>query len=114
MAGIPIGDFDSTIEGAVATAGSGGFSAFAELVVVGTQVTGALTTSSAAAAIGSATSAYTPLRSALFAVDNGTSTAVYRFESTNFDAVVSAGELTLVMTLTATPGVALADFVFGI
>ncbi len=114
MAGLPIGDLDSVIDAATATAGSGGFSPFAELVVVGTQVSGALTTASAATAIGSATAMYTPGFAALFAVDNGSSTAVYRFVSSNLDAVVSAGELTLVAMLTTTPGVALGDFVFGV
>jgi len=45
--------------------------------------------------------------------DNGSSTAVYLFTSSNADAAVSASELTLLATLSGTPGTAVGDYLFG-
>jgi len=44
-----IGDGDTTVDGGVSKAGSGGFSAAAEVVMITTNIAGALTTASAAA-----------------------------------------------------------------
>jgi trimeric autotransporter adhesin len=111
--GIKVGDGDQVVEGAVSTAGTGGFLKTAELVDVGTQVAGAILTSSAAVAIGSATSAYAIGNTAIFAVDNGVQTAIFRFAAADADAAVESSELTLLATLTSTANVVIADFVFG-
>jgi Ca2+-binding RTX toxin-like protein len=110
---VTVGDGDTVMEGAVSTAGTGGFLKSAELVDVGTQVVGTFSTSKAAAAIGGATSAYAVGATAIFAVDNGAQTAVYRFAAGDADAAVESFELTLLATLTNTANVVVADFLFG-
>lgn len=114
QAGIKVGDGDLVVEGRIQVAGPGGFSAAAEVVVVSGDIAGDITKKSAAAAIGSASSAYADGQTALFCVDNGTVASVYYFTSSGADAQVSASELTLVATLsswqatTANPN----DFIF--
>jgi Ca2+-binding RTX toxin-like protein len=112
QAGIEVGDGDTAVEGAVTVAGPGGFAATAELVVVTGNIAGAITAASAAAAIGSATSAYGVGDTVLFAVDNGVQSTVFLFQSSGADALVSAGELTELFTATGTPATVLADYVF--
>lgn len=107
---LSIGDGDGYVEGATTTAGPGGFGNTAELVVVTADIAGAITADSAAAAIGSANSAYASGRTALFAVDNGVDTAVYYFTSAGTDALVSASELTLMATLVGTAGTVIGDY----
>ncbi len=110
---IPIGNGDLVINGATTTAGPGGFGVGAELVVVTGNIAGGITATSAAAAIGSAGSAYAIGRTALFAVDNGTSSALWRFAAGDADAAVESFELTLLATLKGTPSMAVADVLFG-
>jgi hypothetical protein len=107
-----VGDGDLLVEGAVRLAGPGGFASSAELVIV-TGNAASLSTSAAAAAIGSASTAYTIGRTALFAVDNGTNTGVYLFTAADANSQVSAGELTLLATLTGTTTTTSADYVFS-
>jgi Ca2+-binding RTX toxin-like protein len=107
-----IGDGDLLVEGAVRVGSTGGFSNSAELVIHTNNAT-SLSTSAAAAAIGSATAAYTIGRTALFAVDNGTSTGVYLFTAADANAQVSASELTLLATLTGTTTTTSADYLFS-
>lgn len=109
---VKVGDGDALVEGALTRAAPGGFSAGAELVIFTTNAA-SLSATAAAAAIGSATSAYTVGRTALFAIDNGASSAVYLFTASAADAAVSAGELTLLATLTGTPSTVVGDYVFG-
>ena len=113
QAGVRIGDGDTALEGALTRSAPGGFAASAELVVFTSNIAGTISTSSAAAKIGSASSAYAVGRTALFAVDNGSSSAVYLFTSSNADAVVSASELTLLATLSGTPATAVSDYLFS-
>lgn len=80
-------------------AGPGGFSTVVELVIVQTDIAGALTASAAAAAIGSATGAYAVGTARLFVVDNGADSAVFQFRSADADAAVEADELSLVVSL---------------
>lgn len=112
-AGITIGDGDIVVEGATTVAGPGGFATSAELVVVTSDVAGAITEASAAAVIGSASTGYGVGVSALFVVDNGSSSAIYRFQSLDTNAVVSAGELTLLATLNGTAQTAVGDYFFA-
>jgi hypothetical protein len=81
--------------------------------VISGNIAGTITTASAAAKIGSATSAYAVGADVLFAVDNGSSSALYLFTAADANAVVSSSELTLLATLTTTPQLALADFLFS-
>ncbi|EEW25544.1 beta strand repeat-containing protein [Rhodobacter ferrooxidans] len=111
MASLPVGDGDLLIENSSLTAATGGFSAAAELVVFSTDVA-SLSTATAAARIGSATSGFTLGQHVLFAVDTGGQTGLYLFTSSGTDALVSAAELTLLATLTATPTTVLADYLF--
>ncbi len=113
MQGIRVGDGDTAVEGAVTRAGPGGFAPGAELVVIAGNIAGSLTASSAAAKIGSASSAYPAGAKALFAVDNGSSSALYLFTSAGDDALVSAAELKLLAGLTGVPATAVGDYVFG-
>jgi Ca2+-binding RTX toxin-like protein len=112
MAGIKVGDGDSLVENAATRSAPGGFSTAAELVVFTNHIAGAITTASAAAAIGSATAAYAAGANVLFAVDNGTQTGVFLFHSSGADAAVSAAELTQVALLNG--GVTgLSDYLFS-
>jgi Ca2+-binding RTX toxin-like protein len=95
--------------GIVQWASTGGFSADADLVVFSNNAT-ALTTNAAAAAIGSADASYAKGDVAFFAIDNGASTAIFKFVSGGADAVVSAAELTQVATLTGVKDASLVDF----
>lgn len=76
------------------------------------NISGSLTTTSAAGLIKQASAAYTTGQHALFAVDNGTDSQLYYFTSSGTDAIVSASELTLLATLSGTGGTALSDYVF--
>lgn len=113
MQGIRVGDGDAVVEGALSRAGPGGFSPDAELVVITGNIAGSITASSAAAKIGSASSAYAAGAKALFAVDNGSASKLYLFTSAGDDATVSAAELKLLASLTGTPATAVGDYVFG-
>jgi Ca2+-binding RTX toxin-like protein len=70
-------------------------------------------TANAAAIIGSANSAYAVGDTALFVVSTAKDTTLYRFVSSGADALVSANELTALVTLTGTPGTVLEDYSFG-
>ncbi len=99
QAGIHIGNGDTVVDNAAVRAAPGGFSTAAELVVFTSHISGAITAASAAAQIGSATSAYAIGADVLFVVDNGSQTGVFRFHSAGHDALVSADELTQVALL---------------
>ncbi|WP_146054491.1 beta strand repeat-containing protein, partial [Methylovulum psychrotolerans] len=111
--GLSIGNGDHNIDNAALINGLGGFSALSELVVVTSNIIGAITTATAATDIGSAASSYALGDTRLFAVDNGVDSALYLFKSAGADAVVSAGELTLLGTLQGTAQTALADYGFA-
>ena len=83
-----------------------------ELVIIGGNISGTISTSSAAAKIGSATSAYAIGRKALFAVDNGTDSALFLFSASDANAAVSATELKLLGTLTGAASTAVSDYLF--
>jgi Ca2+-binding RTX toxin-like protein len=110
---VKVGDGDTSLEGAVKLAGPGGFSAAAELVILSGNIAGDITASKAAAAIGSASSAYATGRTVLFVVDNGDSSALYRFTSSASNAAVSSAELDLIATFDGTSSVVAGDFLFG-
>jgi uncharacterized delta-60 repeat protein len=110
QAALPVGDSDTVLEDAMSLAGSGGFTVGAELVIATQNIGGGITATSAAAAIGSASAAYAAGAHALFAVDNGSQSAVYYFTAANANAAVEANELLLVATLSATAGTVLADY----
>src|SRR5450830_852855 len=95
--------------GAVQADAPGAFSADAALVLF-TANASALNAKSAALVIGSASSDYELGQHALFVIDNGASTAIFRFQSSGTDAIVSAAELTQVATLTGVKAATLADF----
>lgn len=108
---LPVGNGDLNIDGGVMLAGPGGFATSAELVIVTTNIA-ALTAAGAAAGIGSAMSAYAIGQTALFVVDDGTSTGLFRFTSAAADAGVSAAELVLLATLQGTATTAIGDYLF--
>ena len=112
MAGVRVGDGDATVENAVVRTAPGGFSNAAEVVVFTTNIVGAISATSAAAKIGSATAAYAVGADVLFAVDNGTQTGVFLFQSAGADALVSAAELTQ-LALVNGDQTTLSDYVFG-
>ena len=107
-----IGDGDLFVEGALTRAAPGGFSTGAELVIFSANLAN-LSATSSAAAIGSATSAYTIGAKTLFAVDNGTNSQLYLFSAADANAQVSAGELTLLGALNGTASTAVGDYLFG-
>lgn len=109
-AALPVGDGDGSLESAAAIAGPGSFNANAELVIVRTDIAGGLSEATASAAIGSANTAYAVGAHALFAVDDGKSSAVYYFTEANGNAAVEANELALLGRLDTTPATSLADY----
>lgn len=104
-----IGDGDAAIENAVVRNAPGGFAPGAELVIFSKDAA-SLAPADAAAAIGSASGAIATGDMRLYAIDNGHDSAVYLFKSADGDAVVSASELALVVTLTGTASTALTDY----
>lgn len=108
-----VGDGDLAVERAVRLSGPGGFSPDAELVIVTQNIAGSLTASSAAAAIGVASTPYAWGQTAIFVVDNGSRSAVFAFTANGQDAEVSAAELTLVAAIGNSASLATADFIFG-
>ena len=112
--GFGAGDGDVFLENGVKVATSA-FSNTAEMVII-TSTAADMTLANVAAAIGSATAAYAMDAVAIFAVSNGTDTGIYRFQSSAADALVSAGELTLVGTLKDinTTALELNNFSFGL
>lgn len=113
QAGLPVGNGDLVVDGAIATSG-GGFSSANELVVC-TQSTGGSTITSAMAAgvIGDATGAYSVGQTAVFVVHSGNRSAVFYFQSADADADVSAAELTMLAELKGTTTTGVPDYVFG-
>ncbi len=112
QAGLHIGNGDTVVDGGTVVAGPGGFAAAAELVIVQGNIAGAINAGSAAAAIGSANTAYAPGATALFAVDNGVSAGLYLFTSSGNDAGISSTELTLLGVANHTASTALGDYQF--
>ncbi|WP_085214736.1 calcium-binding protein [Methylomagnum ishizawai] len=108
-----IGDGDHAIDGGAVLAGPGGFAKTAELVIVTQDIAGIITVDSAAAVIGSGGTAYKIGDIRLFAVDNGSDSALFLFKSASADALVSSTELTLVGTLQGTASTTLADYAFA-
>lgn len=104
-----IGNGDRVLDGVLTRSAPGGFWSDAELVMF-TQNARSLTLTEAAKAIGSANDAYAIGDTALFALHSGSNTAVYLFNSSGHDALVSAGELTQIATLTGVVSVAMGDF----
>jgi Ca2+-binding RTX toxin-like protein len=109
---IKIGDGDTAVEGGTTRASSGGFSKSAEVVVFTQNLFGTIDAAGAAAIIGSATSSYATGETRLFAVDNGTQTAVFQFTSSGSNALVSASELAQIALIQGTM-TSLADYTFG-
>jgi Ca2+-binding RTX toxin-like protein len=106
-----VGNGNKRLDNALTVDGPGGFSNKAELVIVKADIAGGIDAAKAAAAIGSATSAYTPWDNMLFVVDNGTDSAVFRFDSNGSDAVVGANELSLLATLQGVAETVVTDYV---
>jgi Ca2+-binding RTX toxin-like protein len=113
QAAIRIGDGDTTVDGAMTRSAPGGFAPSAEWVLFTANIAGSITASSAAAKIGSAVAAYNVGAKALFMVDNGAASALYLFTAAGADAAVSAAELSLLATLSATPSAVMTDLLFG-
>lgn len=111
--GFGIGDKDGTLDAAMLVQGPGGFSSTHELAIITSDISGAITKTSAAAAIGAATSAYAKGYACLFVVDNGNDTALYKFTSAATDPVVSSTELILIGTLEGTATTTLSDYAFA-
>ncbi|SEO50513.1 Hemolysin-type calcium-binding repeat-containing protein, partial [Duganella sp. CF517] len=109
LAGLGVGNRDLWLDGAALREAPGGFAHDAELVLFSARATSA-SAASAAAVIGSASSAYALGETALFAVSTGTATGLYLFRSSGADALVSAAELTQVAVLTGTPTTVLGDY----
>lgn len=111
MASVPVGDGDAVVENGIVRTAAGGFAPTAELVVMDRSLS-SLSASSVAGAFGSATSAYTTGQTALFVAETSANTAVFYFTSSGNDALISAGELTLLATLTGITSTELTHYGF--
>jgi Ca2+-binding RTX toxin-like protein len=110
QAGIRVGDGDSAVDGFAVRTATGGFSSATEVVVF-TPNAASLSTTAAAAVIGSASSNFAAGATRLFVVDNGTDSGIFLFTSSAANAQVSASELVQIATFNGTTTVA-ADYVF--
>lgn len=117
--GINAGTADEVIDGFEIVAGAA-HNPNSDLSVITTAVAGAITSASAATAIGSATGVYAIADVKLFVVSNGTDGAVFLFTSAAADATVLAAELGAgpIITLTGVDSAELAalvaaNFAFG-
>ncbi len=106
-----LGDKDSRLEGALLRDSAGGFSNKAELVVFSNDINGSISATAASEQIGSASSAYVIGETRIFAVDNGSQTAVYLFKAQDANAIVDSNELKLLGVLD-TAQTALRDYLF--
>ncbi len=106
-----LGDKDSRLEGALLRDSAGGFSNKAELVVFSNDINGSISATAASEQIGSASSAYVIGETRIFAVDNGSQTAVYLFKAQDANAIVDSNELKLLGVLD-TAQTALGDYLF--
>jgi hypothetical protein len=97
----------------VAVNGPGGFAASAELVIVTADTGGGLTLDKAAAAIGSASSAYATGQTVVFMVDDGSDSWALYFQSSGADAAVSAAELSVIGRLDGCASTGVDDIVWG-
>jgi Ca2+-binding RTX toxin-like protein len=102
MAGVRVGDGDLLVEGRVAVSVPNAFAPTAELVGYAPAVS-ALTPSVAAAALGSATSGYAAGDKVLFQFTTGSASGLFLFTSSGADALVTAEELSLLVTLQGLP-----------
>ena len=112
QAGIRIVDGDTVRDSYIVHNFYGGFSAAAEIVVFTPDVFGAITTSSAASVISSATTNFAAGATRLFVVDNGSESGIFLFASSALNAQVSAAELTQTATFNGTATTA-SDYVFS-
>ena len=98
MSDVRIGDGDALVDGRWAVGFQDPINPAGELIGC-THPISALTPSAAAAAVGSATSAYAPGATVLFMFTTGTTSALFLFTSSGADAEISADELTLLVTV---------------
>lgn len=117
-----VGDLDTVIDGAVVKSTAGGtFSSSAELVLVRADVADSFASSTTAFfdtisatavidAIGSASAAIGVNETRLFAVDDGTNSALFLFQSNNGDAAVTIDELYLLGVVTGQASLNASDF----
>ncbi len=110
---LKIGDGDHVIDSPTVSNLPVTFSKQAELVIITPDIVGGIDTASAAARIGSASSAYAVGDTRLFVVDNGTDSGVFLFQSADAGAQVTANELTLVGSLQGADHTVLADYIFA-
>ncbi|MBE9609087.1 M10 family metallopeptidase [Chitinilyticum piscinae] len=103
-----IGDKDATLEGIALRSSAGGFSKSAELLIFSSNISGSISQTTAAAKIGSASSAYAVGDQRLFVVDNGTQTGLFLFKAGDADAAVESTELKLLGLLNGQTGI--SDF----
>jgi Ca2+-binding RTX toxin-like protein len=96
MQAIKTGNGNTTVDSPATRNAPSHFSRSSELVVFTSNISGSITTAKAAAKIGSAATAYAKGSTRLFVVDNGSTTAIYRFLSSAANASVSTSELTLI------------------
>ncbi|MDC7711577.1 calcium-binding protein [Vogesella indigofera] len=108
---LKIGDGDAVVEGISVNAAYGNTS---ELVFKATTSLADMTVASEASKVlGSASAAYTAGRSALFVIDNGSDSTLYRFVAADADAAVEANELQLLGVVTGDyHALAQGDFLF--
>jgi Ca2+-binding RTX toxin-like protein len=112
--GLGIGNQDGVIDSILVVSGHGGFSTSNELVIVTENITGPITAASGVESIGSATSAYAQGDTCVFVVNNGTDSALFRFESSSADGAVSESELTLIGILQGITSTTSSDYAFCI
>lgn len=108
-----IGNQNGILDNATIVSEASPFSEMNELAIVTKDISGSITTASAAIVIGSASNAYTTGYRGLFAVDNGIDAALFEFTSSATDATVDSTEPILIGILPNTASTVLTDYAFS-
>ncbi len=106
-----IGDGDTVVEGALTRGAAGGWGTANELVVFTSNTANLTDAASAIATIGAATANIATDSRKIFVLDDGTSSAVWMFESDDGNNTVLASELTLLAVLNSAVTTT-ADYIF--
>jgi len=113
-----VGDNDTLLENVSVSAG-GAFSSSAEMVIFTTDAVATFNSSSflqpfvstaATTVIGSANAAFAIGAERLFAIDDGTSSAIFQFTAANADAAVTVDELSLLAIVNGNANLGASDF----
>lgn len=111
---LPVGNGNTSINGAVSIGAGTGFHASAELVLVTDTLAGsAIDAQAVAQRLGAALEAYAAGSTAVFVTHDHAQSGVWLFRSSGADATIDADELTLLSVLQNCTQTVITDYLFG-